>query len=83
MGRPVVDEGLWIEAQRKALDLRKKGKRVDASELAELGLAIVLALLAEARLPDDLGYILEKHNPDAAAKLRELLANEITEPVRG
>ncbi len=78
----MISEGLWIEAQKRALDLRSRGIRVDASQLTELGLRILLVILQHGRVPDDLAYLLEKHDPEALEKLLDLLAAK-AKPVRG
>lgn len=81
VARPAVDEGLWIEAQRKALDLKARGKRIDASQITELGLRMVLAVLNAGYIPDDLGYLLESRDPEALRQLQQLLDKARAEAV--
>lgn len=84
--RAAVDEGLWLEARKKALDLRSKGKRTNARQLTELGLRMVLAVLEAGRIPDDLGYLLESRDPEALRQLQQLLDRaraEAVEAARG
>ena len=44
------------------------------SELYELGVRILLALAKHGRVPDDLAYVLEGHDPEALEMLVDLLA---------
>lgn len=84
--RAVVDEGLWLEARKKVLDLRAKGKRINTSQLTELGLKVILAVLNAGYIPDDLGYLLEEHDPEALRQLQQLLDKaraEAVEAARG
>ncbi len=80
MGRPFINEGLWIEAQRMVLDLKSRGARVDASELTELGLRMLLAVLRHGRVPDDLGFVLAERDPEALRQLQQLLAAAASQP---
>ena len=79
--RAVVDEGLWLEARKKVLDLRAKGKRINTSQLTELGLKVILAVLNAGYIPDDLGYLLEERDPEALRQLQQLLDRARAEAV--
>ena len=66
--RALVDPVLWKWIRKKAVDLD-----TDASELTELALTVLRAIIEAGRIPDDLGAILASRSPETLNRLRELL----------
>ena len=73
--RPVVDAGLWKWAKKTAVDLDR-----DASDLVELGLRLVKAVLELGYLPDNCAE-LAKIDEEALGELASLarLAKSLAE----
>jgi len=64
----IVDPMIWSEVSKL-----KTLAHVDASNIVELALRILLAIARVKRIPDDLGEVLSKHDPEALDMLRELI----------
>lgn len=62
----LVDKSLWAEVKKLAT---LSGK--PASRISEAGLELVL-IIAKAGIPDDLGELLAKHDPELLETLRDL-----------
>lgn len=73
--RPVVDAGLWKWAKKTAVDLDR-----DASDLVELGLRLVRAILELGHVPDSCAE-LARADEAALAELAQLarLARQLAE----
>jgi len=66
-----VDERIDTEIGKIAAMLKRKG--FDKTDIYELSARILLAILKSRKIPDDLGEVLAKEDPEALDQLRELI----------
>jgi hypothetical protein len=64
----VVREELWKKVRKLAIDVNR-----DASDLVELSLRVLLAIVEAGTVPDDLGEVLSRYDPEALEELRKVV----------
>ncbi len=65
----IIDRKLWAKVKEVATLIG-----MDMSDLVELGLRVVLAIAEAKRIPDDLGEVLARFDPEALELLQQLVS---------
>lgn len=64
----VIDRELWMKIRKRALELG-----IHANDIAVIAIELVSTLIDAGYIPDDLGYFLERRNPDLLKRLSEIV----------
>ena len=63
-----IDRRLWGEVKKVATE-----RNINATNFVAVAVELLLTLVREGRIPDDLGYMLERGNPRLLSKLNVLI----------
>lgn len=67
--------GIWVDPRiDTAVEHLKADTRLTKSEIYELGARIVVAIAKAKRVPDDLGEVLARFDPEALELLQQLVS---------
>jgi len=67
----LIDRKVWATVKALATE-----KGIDANDFAVLGIELLLELAAAGYIPDDLGYMLERRNPELLRRLITIIRGD-------